>query len=424
MIIPIGHDQEVRRYPWLTLAIIALCTLVQLYSAWVEPSDREMAELARSAQTASPDDQGSFEQRATELLERSPIWQYGYRTGSGLDARLITHAFVHEGWMHLIGNMLFLWLVGSALEDRWGRVRFLVFYLGAAAAAALCFDAVYRGPPTVLIGASGAVSGSMGAFLVYFSGTQITLWYWMLRKTGTFQIAAYLALPLWLADQILWAMLARSGSPGVATVAYEAHIGGFVIGGGVALVARMMFPRSALPHDDDDELVHDGALPSAIATGGASLERAPAPPRELDRYQQCLDAVERKDLSGVKMTASRVILDLARAHDHARILTLYRTIAGGLPRIPLTDGAFAAAAMSADASEDARLYLEIAQALLGAHPGSGQLPRVLWRAAEVYRAEGAPADEAATLRLLAERFARDELGQRAADELARRRPRA
>jgi membrane associated rhomboid family serine protease len=206
MLIPIGHDQALRRLPWVTFGIIAACTAVQLYA------------------TAT----GHEEAVALSL---------GHVSNSGLGLTLLTSAFVHAGWLHLIGNMLFLLLAGSPIEDRWGRPAFLGFYLAGAAISALIFDALHAGDPALLMGASGAIAAVMGAFLLCFARAKIRLWYWMVRSSGTFELAAYYALPLWLLDQVLMGQVGAGGG-----VAYNAHIGGFGFGvataGLVALVRR------------------------------------------------------------------------------------------------------------------------------------------------------------------------------------------
>jgi membrane associated rhomboid family serine protease len=332
-----------------------------------------------------------------------PIWRFGYRTGEPMGYRVLTSAFVHDGWIHLIGNMLFLWLVGSALEDRWGRAKFVAFYLLGAIAATTCYELTYTGPSTILVGASGAVSAAMGAFLVYFAKTRITLWYFMMMRSGTFQIPAYVALPLWLGDQALLATLDK-GSGGATQVAYAAHFGGFGFGVAIALVAIMVWPRSALPRgeDDDDEI-------------------AAAPAVKDDRFSQCIAAIKKGEIGTVRTTASRVMIDLVRGKDNARALQLFRTIDDArFPSIPLTDGAFLAAADAAEAMRDDRAFVEILDAMRVEHPGSAQLPKALWRLAVHHGRAGREADETELLELLAQRYGRHEHGAKAAKELAKR----
>jgi rhomboid family protein len=366
VIIPIGHDHLIRRFPWVTSAIIAVCTLVQLYSTVVAPSALD------------------FEYPTRKMLEDIPILRFGYWTGSGVNEHLITSQFVHAGWLHLIGNMLFLFVAGTALEDRWGHVRFLVFYLVGGAVAALAFDATYTGDSIPLVGASGAIAALMGAFLVLFSKTNIRLWYWMFMRTGTLMWPAYVALPLWLAMQIVWAKL--DDLAGAKSIAYEAHIGGFLFGVVIALIAWVIFDRRS----------------------EAAAEPVPAPSRDANprerveqRVQQCRDAIRARDVGQLRVLASRTILDLARLGDNARILGIYRELVDTLSKVPFTDAAFAAVAAAADATGDTSL---------------------LWRLAEHERDVGRVDLAIATLEGLAQHFPHDAFGARAAEALQSRPP--
>lgn len=404
--------------PWLTIGIIALCTLIQLYASFIAPSEEEIAMQllqleAMTPENLSPDEDPEafaqhvkqLEQHAQAIANKLPQLRWGYHTGSGLSLALLTSAFVHAGWFHLIGNMLFLWLAGSALEDRYGRARFAVFYIVGAVLATLAYEVAYRGPGTTLVGASGAISACMGAFLVHFRNTQITFWYLIAYRSGTFRLSAYVALPLWLAEQFLWKILETTMNV-VSTVAYEAHIGGFVAGVGLGFASSKLFPEDA----DHDDVEYDEPV-------------APPPPQtdaQLDeRIAKCLTALQQRDVATVRMLSSRVILDLARVSHDGRILDLYQALAKQLTKPPLTDGAFAAAAASADRLGDARSYVAIAGTMLEAHPGSAQLPKVLWRLATLHREAGAYELEQETLRTLAQRFPRDPLGAKAQLELDR-----
>ncbi len=410
MIIPIGHDQQVSRYPWATITLMALCTIVQIYTTAATPSQREIGQALAEVETAQTEEEAAAViEQAKAMLDRIPMWRFGYRTGEAMSYRILTSAFVHGGWLHLIGNMLFLWLVGSALEDRWGRAKFVVFYLLGAIAATLCFDLTYTGPPTILVGASGAVSAAMGAFLVYFAKTRITIWYFLMMRSGTFLIPAYVALPLWLADQALLATLDK-GANGSTPVAYAAHFGGFGFGVAIALVAIMVWPRSAQPREDDDGVVVD-----------RGDDRA-APAVKDDRYSQCLAAIKKGEVGTVRTLASRVMIDLVRGKDNARALQLYRSVASArFPAMPFTDGAFVAAADAGEAMRDELVFVEALEGLRAEHPGSAQVPKALWRLAVFHGRAGRDAEEMELLTILAERFGRHEHGAKAAKELAKRR---
>ena len=144
----------------------------------------------------------------------------------------ITYMFMHAGIFHLLGNMIFLWVVGSLLEDSWGRIHFLVFYLvgGVAAGLAHCLHDTSSTLP--LVGASGAIAATMGAFTVRHFMTKIKFFYLFILFIkpfwGTFYLPAFVFLPFWFFEQVLFMYIA--GKSGVSHVAYMAHIGGYIAG--------------------------------------------------------------------------------------------------------------------------------------------------------------------------------------------------
>jgi len=152
----------------------------------------------------------------------------------------ITHLFLHAGIWHLLGNMLFLWVVGCLLEDTWGRVPFLLFYLAGGVIAGLAHSFQDTSSTLPLVGASGAIAAAMGAFTIRHFYTKIKLWYFFLvfirPVWGTFYLPAFVFLPLWFAEQV--GLHYISGFVGSSGVAYTAHIGGFAAGVAFALVAR------------------------------------------------------------------------------------------------------------------------------------------------------------------------------------------
>lgn len=412
MIIPIGHDRAVRGWPQVTIAIIAVCTVVQIYATVATPSEARLGRMVQALDAATPDDAEAIEAKLREVVQHMPFVRFGYRTGSGVSAGLVTSAFVHEGWLHLIGNMLFLFLAGSALEDRWGRARFLAFYVAGAIASALCFDLLHSGDGVAILGgASGAIAALMGAFLVYFATTRIRLWYWLWRFTGTWMVPAYTALPLWLGEQILWSSLGESRGG----IAYTAHIGGFVFGGALAGMLRLFRGRG------DAEV---GAPPPAtrIVKLAKPPGRLPSGPTTLDqRYAHCMAAIEARDATTARALSSRLMLELSRMADHARGLALFRAIASHLEKLSLTDAAFASAAAAADALGDSGAYIAIATAMLAEQPTSRLTPKIGWRLAEHYRDGGRIEFATATLQALVDRFPLDPFGVRAREALAGRR---
>jgi membrane associated rhomboid family serine protease len=416
VIIPIGHDQSIRRMPWVTIGIIALCTMMQLYSTFGAPSEEELAREAMQivarytpaeGEEQTPEQlqlqERQAERAAEALLNKLPEYRFGYRTGSGLSLNLFTAAFVHGGWMHLIGNMLFLFLAGSALEDRYGRLRFAAFYLFGAAASTFAYDLTVHGTPHLLVGASGAISACMGAFLVHFRNTEITFWYFWMYRTGTFRWPAWFALPLWLVEQFAYSLL-YSNMGLVSRVAYGAHIGGFVIGAGAGFAMTKLFPQDA----DDDDVEYAPVAPSTEPD-----------PQVDERIRRCLDAIKARDLVTLRPLASRTLLDLARGGHDGRIVELYQAITKQIGSIALTDGAYAAVTAAADRLDDRHTFRVAAGAMMNDHAGSPQLPKVLWRLVQLQREAGEYEFEQETLRTLAQRFPRDPHGQKAQLELDR-----
>src|SRR5262245_4975774 len=141
-------------------------------------------------------------------------------------ATIFTSMFLHGGWMHLGGNMLFLWIFGDNIEKAIGNARFLVFYLvcGVAAGLAHIFFNSGSGMPTV--GASGAISGILGGYLLMFPNNRVRV----LTRGGVVAVPAMMMLGLWILTQFVNGIgeIARTDETG--GIAYAAHIGGFVAG--------------------------------------------------------------------------------------------------------------------------------------------------------------------------------------------------
>jgi membrane associated rhomboid family serine protease len=143
--------------------------------------------------------------------------------------------FLHGGWAHLIGNMAFLWVFGDNVEDAFGHFGYLVFYLvtGLAASAAHIF--LNQGSPVPSVGASGAISGILGAYIVFFGSNSIRVLFGFFVTT----VPAWLMIGLWAGQQFLatYGTIARTEQTD-GGVAYAAHAGGFVAGLLLAIVLR------------------------------------------------------------------------------------------------------------------------------------------------------------------------------------------
>ena len=231
MFIPIGLDQnEVRRTPWVTYAVIGLDVGVFLL-VW-------LSGLGPGA--------------------------FGYRPSSPSLAAILISLFIHGGIAHLLGNLLFFYLTGPFVEDAYGRLLFAGLYLSSGLVSAAVHILQNRGSDVPTIGASGAIAGVMGAFLVRYGARRIQfLWMpffpfpWLSRQIS---IRAFLYLPFWFATQLLLAGIA----PQASGVAVWAHIGGFVFGAIVALIVdasgferRVLHPRieAKIGFSGGDELV-------------------------------------------------------------------------------------------------------------------------------------------------------------------------
>src|SRR6185295_9070636 len=186
------------------------------------------APAADAAEQAQLD---GYVQAIEEQRHQLSSWRFGYNHARGEWPGLLTYQFLHVGLLHLLFNMWFLWLVGCNVEDAWGRLLFPAFYLSGGAVAGLV-HAWMSGPSTqILIGASGAVAATMGAFLVRFSRTQIRFFALLLIRPMTFSAPACVMLPLWAGSELCWG-ISESGSG----VAHWAHVGGFLYGFVFALV--------------------------------------------------------------------------------------------------------------------------------------------------------------------------------------------
>jgi membrane associated rhomboid family serine protease len=143
---------------------------------------------------------------------------------------LITSMFLHGGWLHLIGNMWFLWIFGSHIEDAMGSAKFLLFYLIAGVASALVQTFINFGSPIPTIGASGAIAGVMGAFLVLYPRVRIVTLVFIVVFITTIELPAAIMLIYWFALQIFSGLGSLASISRAQGIAWFAHVGGFLAG--------------------------------------------------------------------------------------------------------------------------------------------------------------------------------------------------
>jgi membrane associated rhomboid family serine protease len=166
------------------------------------------------------------ERQLVALLHTYALYPVEITAGQDLWT-LVTSAFLHAGWGHLLGNMLFLWIYGDNLEDALGRIGFLAFYIACAVLAGLAqwgFEP-YSAIPT--IGASGAIAGVMGGYLLLFPRARVDILLFLVVIIRIIPVPAWLVLALWFVLQIAGGLAA---DPLTGGVAYWAHAGGFAAG--------------------------------------------------------------------------------------------------------------------------------------------------------------------------------------------------
>jgi membrane associated rhomboid family serine protease len=232
-------DLKREKFPYVNYALIGLCAAVFAYEVIIGATEQTLffykfgiipQELAHGA---------DFSQLRTvygnyDISSPIPNW-----------ATIFTSMFIHGDWMHFLFNMLFLWVFGDNIEDRFGHFRYLLFYLAAGVAAAWLQIAVDTSSTVPTIGASGAIAGVLGAYLLLFPfsrvSTAVVFFFIMVVK-----IPAYILLGLWFALQF-FSGVGSLGIEGQGGVAYWAHIGGFLAGMVVVILYKRAKGESIWP---------------------------------------------------------------------------------------------------------------------------------------------------------------------------------
>ena len=210
---PLYDDNPTRRRPLVTMAIIALCVMVFLWQASLAPRAEALAVFAYGLVPALLFGHAELPPQVAVV----PAW-----------ATVVTSMFLHGGVLHLGGNMLYLWIFGNNVEDSMGRGRFVLFYLLCGAAAALAQALANTASEIPMIGASGAISGVLGAYALRFPRAHvhvlIPIFFWIYL---IFKIPAVIVLGIWFFMQVFSGV---TTSPAGGGVAWFAHVGGFLAG--------------------------------------------------------------------------------------------------------------------------------------------------------------------------------------------------
>ena len=201
--IPLGDDIPTRNFPLITLLAIGVNVWVYFITFF--------------SATVPPDMVFNQYGLVPYNLINSPVTEY---------PAIYSSMFLHAGFWHLAGNMLYLWIFGNNIEDVLGKFRFILFYLVCGTIAALGHIATEPSSVIPMVGASGAVSGVLGAYLVLFPFARVKTLIFIVIFITVIRIPAVVLLGLWIAIQVLNGMAA----PGGAGVAWFAHIGGFLAG--------------------------------------------------------------------------------------------------------------------------------------------------------------------------------------------------
>lgn len=255
----------------------------QLAEIGLERTPRSRSRPAAGNEPVDAEAQAKLDRLVSHLVEvvkEDPLRGWGYVPAENNVLGLITYQFLHGGVLHLVFNLWFMWLCACNLEDRWGRGVFLPMYLSAGIVAALAHRLAMPESDIPLIGASGAIAGAMGAFLVLFARTKIRFFYWYFVRIGTFSAPAWVMLPLWLGQEILFGVLS-GGSDGTA---HFAHVGGFVYG--MAFAGVMVVSGLDRRLDDAEEAKITTAQDERILTAGMMIDqgRYPDAIMTLERY--------------------------------------------------------------------------------------------------------------------------------------------
>ncbi len=195
---------------------------------------------ARIRQVDDPAELDGISQKFQDLERNTFLARYAFVPAHPTAISYLTCNFLHVGWLHLIGNMWFLWLAGFILEDNWGRAIYAIFYLLAGAVAAQIHGWFHPDSLVPMLGASGAVAALMGAFLVRFPKLKIEMFYWIFIVRGRFKAPALWLLPLWGLMELFYGSMSRQASG----VAHWAHVGGFAFG----MIGALLLSRSGLEH--------------------------------------------------------------------------------------------------------------------------------------------------------------------------------
>ena len=227
--IPLRDANPTQRTPVVTIGLIVACVIVFAVQLG------EMSSGGEAALGALVTEWGIVPAELVAAL-RSGAYA-SLETGT-----LLTSQFLHGSLLHIGGNMLYLWIFGNNIEDRFGRLRFLAFYLGGGVVAGLAQVAIDPDSTIPTIGASGAIAATLGAYLVLFPRARVTTAIFLVFFFQLIDVPAVIVLAAWFILQLIDGIGSLSVTAATAEggVAFFAHIGGFVFGAAVGLAVRLL----------------------------------------------------------------------------------------------------------------------------------------------------------------------------------------
>jgi membrane associated rhomboid family serine protease len=449
MLIPVGQENnEVRRQPWVSYAIIALNFLVAIpvfqrdaaeapeldrlgdaadqylrqhpyltlpteMTRFYRPADVEKQERIRQQREAQealpPGDVREEEQRklqglATAFLEREhqSVWnRFGYVPKAPRGAAHLTSLFVHGDWLHLLGNLFFFYFCGPFVEDAFGRPLFLLLYLVSGLAANLTHAAQFPESLSPLIGASGAIAGVMGAFLVRFAAHRASFLFipfvFVPALRFKVRLPAFVFLPAWFLEQFWYA----STSGAHSGVAFWAHVGGFAFGALAALGIRLsgverrfidpaIESKIGIVQHPGVERALDARNRGDWATARRELRRAlAAEPDNLDAWREAYElALAAAEHAELERSVVRLADLYGKAGEQELADALFEDLVRRTQDISVSPRLLLAAAQSFERRGEGRQALEAYERIVAESPTDPAAFRALYRRGEVLRKAG------------------------------------
>lgn len=344
-------------------------------------------------------------------LSKAAFYRFGFRPADWSVGTAFTHMFLHGGWGHLIGNMVFLWLVGCVLEMGCGRAVYLAFYFIGGVCAVAFFGLLNLHSLRPLVGASGAIAGLIGSYMVLYGMRRIKVFYSLGFYFNYTTLPALVILPVWIGNEVLQNFLdSYSG------VAYMAHVGGLIGGAGLGLLNRLIIRRV-------DTKVFDGdpkeKIPGLLEEAMRAMERLDTltarkklqevlslEPNHRQAVMQLYNVEKLKPKEQAYDEAAKRLMehlskDRSQSLELLRVFREYMSLSAKPEASPELLHKIGAALVTAGHAEDAE---KIIVALLRQHPESRQLPRLILALARAYEG-GKEHDKARrALRIILEKY--------------------